>query len=166
MKKAWVWIIIIIVIILIVGFLGRHKIKSMLGMNPQVAVVQSHPMMHFQKNGAHMMNASSSGIIMMKTSTNGQKYLTDSKGMTLYTYSKDTSGVSNCSGACLAAWPAFTVPSPAPTTLPANITIITRADGTKQYAWKGMPLYYFAQDKNPGDMTGNNVGNVWHLVTL
>lgn len=165
MNKTWVWVVIIIIIILIVGgYLGRHKIKSMLGMNP-APIVQSHTAMHHHI-GQHMMTASSSGVVMVKSSTNGQKYLTDAKGMTLYTYAKDKSGVSTCTGACLVAWPAYTVSSPAPTTLPANISIITRSDGTKQYAWKGMPLYYFASDKNAGDMTGNNVGSVWHIVSL
>lgn len=33
------------------------------------------------------------------------KILVDGNGMTLYTYAKDTTGVSNCSGGCLQNWP-------------------------------------------------------------
>ena len=84
-------------------------------------------------------------------------YLTDEKGMTLYTYSKDTVGVSNCSGKCITNWPAYG-PKTMPTNLPANITVITRTDKSLQYAWKGMPLYYFASDVKAGDITGNGVG--------
>jgi predicted lipoprotein with Yx(FWY)xxD motif len=37
-------------------------------------------------------------------------------------------------------------------------TIITRADGTKQWAYKGMPLYKWSKDAKPGDATGDGVG--------
>jgi len=29
---------------------------------------------------------------------------------------------------------------------------------------KGMPLYTFAKDKKPGDMMGDNMKGVWHVV--
>jgi hypothetical protein len=34
--------------------------------------------------------------------------LVDGSGRTLYTFDKDAPGKSNCTGGCLAAWPAFT----------------------------------------------------------
>jgi predicted lipoprotein with Yx(FWY)xxD motif len=40
--------------------------------------------------------------------------LTDAKGMTLYTFDKDTqAGKSACSGPCLSAWPALVAPADA-----------------------------------------------------
>ena len=92
------------------------------------------------------------------------KYLTDFQGMTLYTFDKDTKGVSNCSGPCLTAWPIYTSGATAEKILPLNISVITRSDGSKQFAWKGMPLYYYAQDQKAGDITGDGVGGIWHIV--
>lgn len=89
--------------------------------------------------------------------------MTDLKGMTLYTYAKDTTGVSNCTGKCLANWPAYVAPSQT-SNLPENISVITRPDGTLQYAWKGMPLYYFVKDGDSGDAYGDGVGGVWSVI--
>lgn len=75
---------------------------------------------------------------------------------------KDVPGKSNCSGQCLVNWPALTADASA--TAKGDWTVITRDEGTKQWAYKGKPLYYFVQDKNPGDMVGENRGGVWHIV--
>ena len=96
-------------------------------------------------------------VYKMMSDSKGVSYLTDENGMTLYIYSKDTAGVSNCSGTCITSWPEFG-PKTEPTSLPANITVITRSDKSLQYAWKGMPLYYFVKDAKAGDVTGDAVG--------
>jgi len=41
---------------------------------------------------------------------------------------------------------------------------IARDDGKKQTTYKGMPLYYFAGDKNPGDTAGQGMGGNWYVV--
>ena len=90
--------------------------------------------------------------------------LTDPKGMTLYTFANDKSGMSNCTaGKCLQNWPPYSA-STQTGTFPENITVIKRPDGTLQYAWKGMPLYYFIKDKDSGDSYGNGVASVWSVV--
>lgn len=98
--------------------------------------------------------SSSSAIIVTKTSSSVGQYLADGSDKALYTYSKDTNGVSNCSGSCIASWPVYE----ATTTdnLPVNVTVIMRSDGTKQYAYKGMPLYFFTSD-SAGQVTGDGV---------
>lgn len=88
--------------------------------------------------------------------------LVDDKGMTLYTFDKDEMGKSNCDAACLANWPAA---KPAPgETAKGELTVITRADGAPQWAWKGKPLYLWVKDAKPGDMTGDGVKGVWHVA--
>ncbi|HXS14681.1 MAG TPA: hypothetical protein VN711_00970 [Candidatus Saccharimonadales bacterium] len=89
--------------------------------------------------------------------------MTDSKGMTLYTYAKDKAGMSSCSGKCLSNWPAYMATSQTGN-FPTNISVIKRSDGTLQYAWKGMPLYYFAKDGDTGDAYGNGIGGVWSVI--
>lgn len=105
-------------------------------------------------------------IYLSKTDATKGAYMTDFAGMTLYTYDRDTQGVSNCAGACAAAWKPYTSGATAQGTFPANITVITRADGSQQFAWKGMPLYYYSADQSAGDINGDGVGGVWHIVKI
>ena len=85
---------------------------------------------------------------------------TDANGHPLYTYGGDQQGVSNCTGQCLADWPAYTAEATA--NLPTNVTIITRSDGSKQYAYKGLALYTFLGDSS-SQPTGDNVSN-FHIA--
>jgi len=104
---------------------------------------------------------------LVKTQTNSKgDFLTDPKGMTLYIYDKDTPDVSNCYGSCANIWPPYLQKKPAstPTSLPADFGTSKRTDGKVMYTYKGWPLYYYAKDANPGDVTGDGVGEVWHLV--
>ena len=104
--------------------------------------------------------SASNDIIQTKSATNVGQYLANSDGNALYTYGLDTTGVSNCSGSCITSWPIYAVLSS--TTLPANVTIITRSDGSRQYAYKGMPLYTFVDDSS-GQVTGDGISN-FHIA--
>jgi len=90
------------------------------------------------------------------------KILTDVKGMTLYTFDKDTDGVSNCNDECAVKWPPLLAGADAKAK--KEYTIITRADGSKQWAFEGYALYTWFKDKKPGDMTGDGVKGVWHTA--
>jgi predicted lipoprotein with Yx(FWY)xxD motif len=94
------------------------------------------------------------------------KYLTDAKGMTLYWYAKDAPGTSTCAGPCVERWPLYFRESVAATggLKAEDFGTITREDGKKQTTYKGYPLYYWVQDKKPGDTTGHAVNNVWWVV--
>lgn len=91
------------------------------------------------------------------------KVLTDSKGMTLYTFDKDSGGKSACNGPCATNWPPMVASADAKPM--GDYTIVIRDDGGKQWAYKGKPLYIFAKDTKPGDVTGDGVNNVWHIAT-
>lgn len=95
-------------------------------------------------------------------------YLTDAEGMTLYLFTNDEpgSGVSVCNDQCAENWPPFTADDPLvlPEGVPGELTQITRADGSQQVAYNGIPLYYFVSDTEPGDTTGQGVGDVWFVV--
>ncbi|WP_432258510.1 COG4315 family predicted lipoprotein [Cupriavidus sp. TMH.W2] len=90
--------------------------------------------------------------------------LTDPQGLTLYTFDRDTagSGKSACNGACASNWPPL-MAAPG-TSASGQYTIITRDDGGKQWAYRGMPLYRFGKDAKPGDRGGDNINNVWHAA--
>jgi predicted lipoprotein with Yx(FWY)xxD motif len=83
-------------------------------------------------------------------------YLTDIKGMTLYYFKKDTPGKSAYFVDMVAAKDGLDA---------KNFGAITRPDGKKQTTYKGMPLYFFADDRAPGDTNGQGVKNVWYVVT-
>ena len=89
--------------------------------------------------------------------------------MSVYFYTKDTkdSGTSACTGTCLTQWPPVTTRSDAPSGdgVTGKLGTITTPDGKKQVTLNGLPLYYFAKDKNPGDVTGQGVGGVWYLAS-
>lgn len=91
------------------------------------------------------------------------KVLTNDSGMTLYVFDKDADGKSACNGPCAGNWPPLMAAAGA---MPmASYTIITRADGTKQWAYKGRPLYAWKNDKKPGDITGDGFLNgAWHIA--
>lgn len=95
-------------------------------------------------------------------------FLTDNAGKSLYYFTQDTAGKSTCSGTCLANWPAFNADSVvAPSVLKAtDFSVVTRADGVKQTAFRGRPLYYFAADAKPGDIKGDGVNNVWFVANV
>jgi predicted lipoprotein with Yx(FWY)xxD motif len=94
------------------------------------------------------------------------EYLTDAKGMTLYVFKKDSPGKSACTAQCVANWPLFFREKVAVSgnLKAADFATITREDGQKQTTYKGMPLYYFVQDKSPGETKGDGAKEVWFLV--
>ena len=94
--------------------------------------------------------------------TGSGKVLADSNGMTLYTFDKDSMGKSACMGDCAEYWPP--VKASAEDKPVGDLTIISRDDGTWQWADGGKPLYTYVKDKKPGDVMGDNVNNVWHAV--
>ncbi|EIG62740.1 hypothetical protein [Bradyrhizobium sp. WSM1253] len=89
--------------------------------------------------------------------------LTDAKGMSLYTFDKDADGKSACNGPCATNWPVLK--AEASDAAADGYTVITRDDGSKQWAYKRKPLYTFAKDTKPGDVTGDGFLNgAWHLA--
>lgn len=94
------------------------------------------------------------------------KFLTDSKGMTLYIFKKDSPGKSACAGPCVEKWPLYfrekvSVPDGV---LGGDFGTINREDEKRQTTYKGSPLYYFAGDKAPGDVLGQGIGDVWFVA--
>jgi predicted lipoprotein with Yx(FWY)xxD motif len=87
----------------------------------------------------------------------------NAQGMTLYTWDNDReANKSACAGNCLTNWPALAAEANA--TNMGDWVIVTRDDGSKQWAYKGKPLYTYAQDRNPGDVVGDGRGGTWHIA--
>lgn len=92
----------------------------------------------------------------------GKMVLTGANDMTLYIFDKDAPGVTNCYEQCAINWPPLLADASAAPE--GEFTIVDRTDGSKMWAYKGWPLYYWKDDAKPGDITGDGVGGVWHLA--
>jgi len=90
--------------------------------------------------------------------------LADASGKTLYTFDKDSagSGKSVCTDTCAALWPPAAASADAKSD--KALSVITRGDGTKQWALNGKPLYTYVQDQKAGDMLGDGFKSVWHVA--
>lgn len=150
----WQWVVIYLVLAIVVYGLIYYVFFRHSGYNAP---------MQQQATPSASQSAPSSNIYMTKTDPSKGTYLTDFQGKTLYIFDRDTIGISNCTGGCASAWPPYTSGAVAQGTFPAHISVITRSDGTKQFAWDGKPLYYFASDTQPGQITGDGV-NGFHIV--
>lgn len=121
-----------------------------------------------RETGVHVVSGSVVGF--MNKEKLGQ-YLTDTKGMTLYVFANDKKLESNCVGDCLKNWPAFVYDNKdlqsSTDTLSKRMNIIKRSDGTYQYAYGQEPLYYYKEDKNPGETNGNGLSDgKWNTVMV
>ena len=91
----------------------------------------------------------------------------NASGMTLYTYDRDTTaGKSSCNDKCAMAWPPLMAKPDAMAI--GSWTVISRDDGTKQWAYRDKPVYTYAKDEAPGDDKGDDLGpngtHVWHVI--
>lgn len=93
--------------------------------------------------------------------------LADPSGQTLYAFTNDVDAKSTCYGTCAEAWPPVIVPddfviSPG---LDSGIFANTqRDDGQRQLVAGKYPLYLYAADAKPGDVTGQGSADVWYAV--
>ncbi len=146
---------------------------------------RKHPLYYFfkdtkagQTNGDHKKGVwhlaypakgfKQSKQVHLSSKKKSQSYLTDVKGMALYTFDKDTTGVSSCYNGCEVKWPVYQSNL---ATLPKGIKAkdlgtITRKNGAMQTTYKGKPLYYFFKDTKPKQTNGDWAKGVWHLVEI
>jgi len=90
-------------------------------------------------------------------------------GFSLYVFDNDANdtdgdgaGDSDCNAGCAVFWPPLFADAAATPTGP--FTLVTRDDGSLQWAINGEPLYFFANDTAAGDVAGDEFNGVWHLA--
>lgn len=90
--------------------------------------------------------------------------LVGSNGMTLYTFDRDPAGggKSVCNGPCATNWPPLAAAADAAGG--GDWTVVLRDDGSRQWAYKGKPLYFWVKDQKPGDRSGDGFNNAWRLA--
>ncbi len=99
--------------------------------------------------------------VTLQNSSKFGTYLANATGFALYTYSGDKAygNASACNSGCISSWPAFYAGA---LELPSGLNAsqfgtIKRSDGTMQTTYKGLPLYLFAGDSKPYEVTGNGL---------
>lgn len=112
--------------------------------------------------------ATGEAIVMVADSPEHGQILVDAEGRSLYLFTPDEAGTPTCYEGCAQAWP--------PLLAEGEITVgeglddsdfstAPRTDGGEQIKIGNWPLYYFANDAEPGDTNGQGVGGVWFLVS-
>jgi len=116
--------------------------------------------------------ASSSATVLEATNATYGTILTDSRGLTLYTYTADEPGGPGCAGSCLVLWPPLLLPPGVrtPTAGPGVAGLGTYArSGGLQVTYHGLPLYTYLDDVRPGLVSGRDIvdnGGTWLLATV
>ena len=133
-----------------------------LGAVSLIALLAGCGSMHPNQTKPIKASQTQTGYVFMRSQTSQGQVISTSNGMTLYTSDKDGAGKSNCYGECAQNWPPYLmngVYKPF-----GKMTIVSRTDGTQQWAYDGKPLYTFTQDTSAGQVNGNNFHNNWHVI--
>lgn len=124
-------------------------------------------------------NGAGSGLVVSTADNQklGTTVLVNSQGMTLYTLSAERGGhfvctrgskIPGASVSCLSVWRPLIARGKVTGEGVAALSTIVRPDGAgRQVTYKGLPLYTFAEDKAPGDASGNGFRDVgtWLAAT-
>ena len=116
-------------------------------------------------------SSNASGSALVKTAHNatlGRSILVTRNGLTLYSLSAERHGRFICTtGACLSIWKPLVVARGVTPTGVKGLSVVKRPDARRQVAFRGAPLYRFAEDTKPGQVKGNGFKDVgvWRPVT-
>jgi predicted lipoprotein with Yx(FWY)xxD motif len=129
-------------------------------------------------NGNAATNASSSsaatggsGTKLDLRSTPLGRTIVDGSGRTIYLFEGDHSMTSRCNGACSTIWPPVTTsghPRIGTGLSTAKLGTTRRADGKTEVTYAGHPLYYYAPDTRPGQVSGEGLdqfGAKWYALS-
>jgi predicted lipoprotein with Yx(FWY)xxD motif len=84
--------------------------------------------------------------------------------MTIYTFDRDPvwGGQSRCDEVCVQDWPVVAAATNARRA--GSFAIIVRSDGTRQWTYKGKPLYFSRLDQDPADQRGHGRDDLWRIA--
>jgi predicted lipoprotein with Yx(FWY)xxD motif len=98
------------------------------------------------------------------------KVLVGPNGHTVYLFEKDKGTTSKCTGKCATVWTPLTTsgqPQAGTGLSAARLSTSKRSDGATQVTYGGHPLYYYEDDKRPGQTEGEGskeFGAEWYAV--
>ncbi|HEX7303906.1 hypothetical protein [Lentzea sp.] len=153
------------------GDVGQPPVLQEPAQAPETPVQQQAPETPAAQPAAQPPAAApvSSLRLVGKTVDKMGQVIQDGDGRTMYRFDKDTpkpEGKSNCNDKCAVTWPPLlsdTVPQLEGVDSKL-VSLITRADGKKQVAVDGWPLYAYSLDPGPGTWKGQGVGGTWYVI--
>lgn len=92
----------------------------------------------------------------------GRNVVATEEGKVVYTFDVDDENISNCYDACAKTWPPVLIKDAKALKAPMGASV--RKDGSLQLTLEGQPLYFFKGDAKSGDIKGDGLGNVWHII--
>jgi predicted lipoprotein with Yx(FWY)xxD motif len=103
------------------------------------------------------------------------RVLVDSAGKALYAADEEADSSVVCTDGCTDFWLPLTTDGDAPSggdSLPSELGVVERDDGTRQVTFDGKRLYTFVEDE-PGEVTGDGFSDAfdgqqftWHVVSV
>jgi predicted lipoprotein with Yx(FWY)xxD motif len=135
---------------------------------PSVAPASEAPASEAPASEAPASAAAGGAVTVMVADSSFGKILVDGAGRTLYMFKPDSAGEPTCYDDCETNWPPLTVNGDVTVGEGLDASTFTtadRTDGSKQVKAGTWPLYYFANDAAPGDTNGQDVGDVWYVVS-
>ena len=111
---------------------------------------------------AAALNMEHPGNVALIEGNNGFSYIHAETGFRLYVTDRDKNGKSSCNAGCARAWVPLAIDD-ADTKPIGDWSIVNRDDGTRQWAYKGHPVYTLFHD-SPEKPIGNGVEGVWHFL--
>jgi predicted lipoprotein with Yx(FWY)xxD motif len=124
----------------------------------------------FAASGAGPATAARSVRVQVRSGSLG-RYLVDGRGRSLYLFERDRHGRSACYGACASVWPPLMASGRVTHGAGVNgykLGSVARRGGGREVTYAGHPLYYYAGDSRPGQLSGeglNQFGAPWDIVS-
>jgi predicted lipoprotein with Yx(FWY)xxD motif len=133
------------------------------------------PARHFENSAPQVtllspeaLTASAPVVLFIAVEPAYGHFLVESNGMTLYAFTGDEAGQSNCDPACMQTWTPLISAERATGDMDVQLTLIGStplADGSLMVTYNDMPLYRFTGDRIPGDINGQGIDGAWFIVT-
>ncbi len=158
MTRKIIYIIIILIIVLVLGWFIFLQPKQSTRPVSDTNVTPSNT------NTTSTIGTTKATVMISNSATLGN-YLVASNGLTLYVKNGDL-GQSSCYGACATNWPPLASSGQlvAGQGVVGQLGTIQRTDGTSQVTYNNQPLYFFVQDRAPGDAKGNGFNGIWSVA--
>ncbi len=115
--------------------------------------------------GTNVTNSIRVGSATVRGKT--ENVLQDSKGYTLYYFTKDSPGVSHCNGSCSALWHPLLGASTNVTgsaAVTGTVSVVSDSHGN-QVEYNGHPLYLYSGDSKAGQANGQGLLGTWWVAT-
>jgi predicted lipoprotein with Yx(FWY)xxD motif len=147
----------------------RRAVLSPLGLGAAAALLALAPTLALA-HAARTAAATQIGVAQSKLG----KMLVDSRGHSLYLFTRDTTSSSGCYGACAHTWLPLTATSSRAITAKAgsglkssSFGVLKRTDGKLQVTFDKHPMYTFRGDTKAGSLRGEGASQFsgrWYVV--